>query len=167
MQIIIVDEDDNEIGEQSFDEVDLSNIIYRVSAVWVSNSKGEVLIAQRALTKKHNPGAWGPSAAGTVEAGETYDENIINELKEEIGVSLNIEELTKGIKRFTHGQTPDRRYFTQWYYITVDKPIEDFVIQKEEVAEIRWVPKDKLLEVLTEKPQDFLDSFPEIIKLIP
>ena len=123
MKIIIVDEDDNEVGVKTYDEIDYATDIYRVSAVWINNSKGEVLLAQRAFDKKHSPGALGPSAAGTLEVGETYDENIIQEIKEEIGISLNIEELTKGPKTFTHGQNPDRRYFTQWYYTMIDTRI--------------------------------------------
>ena len=47
-----------------------------------------VLIVERqtAFDKKYDPGKWGPSAAGTVEEGETYQSNIIKELQEEIGL---------------------------------------------------------------------------------
>lgn len=167
MDIIIVDKDDNEIGIKNFDTVDYLKDIYRVSAAWVSNSQGEVLIAQRAFDKAHSPGCWGPSAAGTIEVGETYDQNIIHELEEEIGLTVTLADLTKGTKIFTHADNPNRRYFTQWYYTKADKPAEEFVIQKDEVEAVRWVAKEKLLAELTEKPKHFLDSFEEIINFIP
>ncbi len=47
LQIIVVDENDNVIGSKSRDEIDYSKDIYRVSCLWVTNPKGEVLLAQR------------------------------------------------------------------------------------------------------------------------
>ena len=67
--------------------------ICRVSAIWLVDSDGNILLAQRAFSKKVDPGKWGPSVAGTVEKGETYEENIIKESKEEIGLTKNTEEL--------------------------------------------------------------------------
>ena len=60
--------------------------IYRVSSLWITNSKGEVLLARRAFNKKHDPGKWGPAVSGTVEEGETYESNIIKETEEELGI---------------------------------------------------------------------------------
>lgn len=159
MKVIIVDEKDNEIGVKPFTEIDYETEIYRVSAVWIQNAKNELLLAQRAFTKLHSPGAWGPSAAGTLEVGETYDENIIKEVQEELGVSLDLKDLVKGKKLLTVSKNPDRKYFTQWYSAIVDKPIEKFTIQKEEVEAIRWISKEDLLAELTVDPEKFLDTF--------
>ena len=84
-KIIIVDEDDNIIGSKERNSI-VSGDIYRVSALLIENSKGEILLAQRALTKKHDPGKWGPPVAGTVEEGETYESNIVKEAEEELGL---------------------------------------------------------------------------------
>lgn len=84
---VIVNENDEIIGHKLREEVDPKNDIYRVSALWVTNSAGDVLIAQRKLTKKHAPGKWEPAVAGTVEKGETDESNIYKEAQEEIGLS--------------------------------------------------------------------------------
>ncbi|MFT5037361.1 MAG: isopentenyldiphosphate isomerase [Candidatus Azotimanducaceae bacterium] len=166
-KIVIVDADDNEIGAKSFSELDLQHIIFRVSAVWISNAEGEVLLAQRTHEAPHSPGAWGPSAAGTIEVGETYDSNIVKETEEELGIAMPFSAFTKGPKIFSTVPNPKRQYFTQWYYATVDKQLSDFDIQEDEVAAIRWVPRENILEELTEKPDDFIEAYQEIIKLIP
>lgn len=70
-QIIVVDKDDKIITYKKRGTL-LSKDIYRVSALWITNKKGEVLLAKRAMDKKLYPGCWGPAVAGTVEKGETY-----------------------------------------------------------------------------------------------
>ena len=74
--ITIVDGDDTVLAYKREHELDYARDNYRVSALWVTNTMGEVLLAQRSLKDDHQPGLWGPAAAGTVEK-ETYEENMI------------------------------------------------------------------------------------------
>ena len=67
--IIVVDEKYNIINLTPRNLVDEKGLRYRVSALWVTDSKGRILLAQRVLTKRHNPGKWGRAVAGTVEEG--------------------------------------------------------------------------------------------------
>lgn len=76
MKIQIVDDQDQFIGLKERNEVDYKSDIYRVSALWLTNSKGQTLLAKRAAVKDKDPGKWGPAVAGTIDEGETYDENI-------------------------------------------------------------------------------------------
>ena len=59
----------------------------RIAALWLTNTKGEILIAQRALTKKHHPGRWAFACTGVVDEGETYEQTIRRELREELGLT--------------------------------------------------------------------------------
>jgi len=83
----IVDDQDNLIGAKPRNEIDFKNDYYRISGLWLTNSKGQILIAQRLLTKDKDPGKWGPAAAGTLEVGETYESNAYKEADEEIGLT--------------------------------------------------------------------------------
>jgi isopentenyldiphosphate isomerase len=85
IKIIIVNEKDEIIGFKERSKVKTDDI-YRVSALWAENAKGDILMAQRAFSKMNSPGKWGPAVAGTVEEGETYDSNITKEAEEEIGL---------------------------------------------------------------------------------
>src|SRR3989338_4963070 len=85
MKIPIVDEND-EIIEYKDEKDRKPEDICRVAGLWVTAPNGDILLAQRAFVKKRSPGVWGPAVAGTVEEGETYEQNIIKEAEEEIGL---------------------------------------------------------------------------------
>jgi isopentenyl-diphosphate delta-isomerase len=155
MKIPVVDENDVQIGLKERDELK-SGDFYRVAALWLTNSKGEILLAQRALSKKNSPEKWGPAVAGTVEDGETYDSNIVKEIFEEIGVSVSIDELTKGPKVFV--KTTEKGFFDQWYFYTIDLPSDEFVIPEDEVTQVRWVSRADFDTWYAERPEDFLSN---------
>lgn len=52
--IPIVNLDDEIIGYKERSKI-TSQDIYRVSALWIENSKGEILLAQRGFMKRNNP----------------------------------------------------------------------------------------------------------------
>jgi len=134
--------------------------IYRVSALWLTNSKGEILLAKRHHTKLHNPNMWGPAVAGTIEEGETYKSNIIKESEEEIG--LRYIKPTLGPKMEITGE---HHHFTQWFTLKVDKDINDFKIQKDEVEEVKWFTPQELKSCLQVQPEKFLPRMNEYFKL--
>lgn len=128
MKIIIVDENDKEIGLKERGSVDPKKDIVRVSVLWIINSRGQILLAQRKMNKKYNPGKWGPAVGGTVEESETYESNIYKEAEEEIG--LTGYEFKMGPKYF---QSHPNKRFSQSFRLELDKPLSFFVIQEEEV----------------------------------
>ncbi|MCL2444726.1 NUDIX domain-containing protein [Candidatus Saccharibacteria bacterium] len=134
-KIVIVDEKDEVIGAKKREEVDENReIIYRVAALWLVNSRGELLVARRAYSKSHHPGRLACSAAGTVEEGESYLENIVKEAEEELGVSgVEFEELFKDFRDGNY------RHFTQWYVGRCEWSVEEFKVDEREVAEIFWM----------------------------
>ena len=126
MKIILVDENNKVIGSKERDDRDKADII-RVSGLWIFNSNKEVLIAQRSNNKVHDPGKWGPSAAGTVEEGETYVSNILKEAKEELGISITEKDLIVGSCEIN---STSHRYFGQRFFAKVDLPITSFSYKK-------------------------------------
>ncbi len=123
------------------------------------NSKGDVLLARRAYTKTHHPGKWGPAVAGTVEAKESYKDNIIKETMEELGITdLKI---TLGPKTKVEGK---HNHFTQWFIGTIDLPESKFAIQEKEVAEIKWFSQKELSDAIKTNPDEFLSSMIEYIE---
>ncbi len=156
---IIVDEDDKVIGHKKRETLEKEDI-YRTSALWLTNSDGEILLAQRQRTKTHYPLRWGPAVAGTVDEGESYESNIIKETEEEIG--LTDVELKKNKKLFHEGKWI---HFTQWYTLTIDKEANEFKIRKEEVEQVKWFTKAEILEKYNSDPEEFVDSIKEAIDM--
>lgn len=150
VRIIIVNDQDEIIGYKERGTLAKEDV-YRVSGLWVTNSKGDILFAQRKFNKKHDPGKWGPAVAGTIDESETYESNIIKEAKEEIG--LKHIKPTPGPKRRV---SDDYNYFCQWYTLSIDKPTEDFVIQEEEVEQVKWFTQAELEQELRQHPEKYL-----------
>ncbi len=153
MRITIVDQNDSIIGAKDKD-FRQPNDIYRVSALWLTNSRGEVLLAQRSFSNDNDPGKWGPAVAGTVEQGETYESNIIKEIAEEIGLNIPLAALKKGPKTFR--EKPERKYFCQWYIYQTDKSASEFNVQRSEVEKVQWFDRETVKKMVAEKPDNFL-----------
>ncbi len=158
-RIPVVDENDVVIGYKDSDSLKKSDI-YRVSALWITNSRGEILLARRHRSKSHHPRKWGPAAAGTVEEGESYRDNLIKEAEEELGLE-NIEPVL-GPKTKTNNEY---RHFTRWFTLVVDKGIDEFKIQEDEVEEIKWFSPEELLKQLDAQPDEFLPTMKKYFKL--
>lgn len=158
MKIQIVNEKDEIIGTKERSEIDYTTDIYRVSALWITNSLGQALLAKRAATKDKDPSKWGPAVAGTIEEGETYDSNIYKEAEEEIG--LTGVEFTKTRKLYTDHP---RKAFTQWYTGTVDRKIDDFIRQVEEVDELAWVDTSQIEQDLQSNPDKYIPAMPSVL----
>ncbi len=158
-KIITVDENDRMIGWKERKLLNTSDI-YRVTALWATNPQEKILLAKRALTKKHDPGKWGPAVSGTVEKGEKYSENIAKETEEEIGlVNCNFKKADK-VRIFGK-----HAFFLQLFKCTIDKNLNKLIIQKEEVMEIRWFTKDEIKKIFQKDPGSFLTCFEKILKV--
>lgn len=160
-EIIIVDYDDNVLGTKYRDEIDYTKDIYRTTGIWIKDSTDRILIAQRSHSKPKDSGKWGPSVAGTVNYGETYEENAYKELEEELGVKDTV--LVQGPKQYINSP---RKQFYQWFVCTVDKPSDEFNFQKDEVEQLRWVSKKDLLLDVTNHPDKYVPFMKDALDLM-
>ena len=68
----VVDSEDRVIGQATRREVHTKGLFHRSVHIWVFNSRGELFLQKRVMTKDENPGYWDSSAAGHLNAGEGY-----------------------------------------------------------------------------------------------
>lgn len=160
MIIPIVNENDEIIGQKRRSDIDHGYDIFRSASLWITNSKGEVLLAQRKFTKKIDPGKWSEAVGGTVEGDDSYETTIAREAEEELGLK-NIQ-IQIGPKILFERPC---RAFAQFYTATIDKEIDGFQIQKEEIEQIAWVPREQLFEDVLKNPDKYIGAMQEIIKL--
>lgn len=159
-KIIIVNENDEIIGSKERWALNQADI-YRVSALWIQNSKGDVLLAQRKFTKKNDPGKWGPAVAGTNDEGETYESNIIKEAEEEIGLKdCDFKKIDK--VRVGGGHN----FFCERFLLVTDKEADEFRIQEDEIEQIKWFKKAELLKELKSNPDKFVSSVKDFMEVI-
>ena len=154
-RIVLVNERDDVIGSREREAL-LPTDIHRASNLWLTNSQGGILLAQRVLTKKIHPGKWGPAVTGTVDEGEDYDTTIIKEISEEIGLTLTLKDLTRGHK--TRVKEPSDAHFAQWYSYVCDMPAKDFRLQQEEVAQVTWISREELVRAHAAYPENYVPA---------
>lgn len=84
----IVDVDGKVIGKASRTECHSGSfLLHPVVHLHVFNSAGELYLQKRAMTKKIQPGMWDTSVGGHVDYGETIEEALSREVREELGMT--------------------------------------------------------------------------------
>jgi len=87
--IAVVDEHDNFIENRPRKEVHKLGLRHRAVHILVFNDANQIFLQKRSLTKDVNAGLWDTSAAGHVDAGESYDICAHRETIEELGVCVD------------------------------------------------------------------------------
>ncbi len=111
--------------------------------LWLYTKNGEILLQQRSHKKAIHPLLWDVSAAGHIDAGEAFVEAALRETKEELGLTLHAEELTKiGTKlhksSYANGTIQDNE-FHQVYIAELKFDLTDLTPQEEEVEALKLV----------------------------
>ena len=124
----------------------------QVAMLWLANEKGELLLARRADHKAQDPGLWGPSVTGKVEAGETFEEAVVREADEELALNPN-----GYIPKYlfeTDFNHPDGelRKFKVFTATISDGTVKTIRFDTNEVAEIQWLSVKDIKKLLNSNP---------------
>jgi isopentenyl-diphosphate Delta-isomerase len=84
--LILVDENDREIGEMEKLQVHEKGLLHRAFSVFIFNSNNELLIQQRANEKYHSGGLWSNTCCSHSKKSEDMSQSIKRRLKEEMGL---------------------------------------------------------------------------------
>ena len=150
-RVVIVDENDTPLGIKLFENMQYEDI-YRVVALCLTDTRsGDILMAQRKWTKRNDPGRWACAVAGTIEEGDTYDDLIVKEIKEEIGLTGLA--LTKGRKQFVDNGA--HKFFCQWFFASVDKDTVQFTLEEDAVEQVQWFAVQELMKDTETHPEKY------------
>ncbi|MFC3198552.1 isopentenyl-diphosphate Delta-isomerase [Parapedobacter deserti] len=86
--VILVDEQDREIGSMEKLEAHRKGLLHRAISVFVFDSKGRLLLQQRAAHKYHTPGLWTNTCCSHPAPGETAAAAATRRLQEEMGLAV-------------------------------------------------------------------------------
>ena len=155
----LYDENRNLTGETIYkgEEVPEGKYI-NVVLVFIQNSEGKFLIQKRSERKNGKYATTG----GHPKSGETSIQGIITEVKEEIGLDINQQDLVL----YYGGRSDSERVFWDDYYIKMDIPnIEELELQEEEVASVHWFSIDEIKK-LNEEGKFFSNHYEEFEVLL-
>lgn len=120
------------------------NRFHLVVHVWIVNSKGEYLIAQRAADRPSNPLMW-ECVGGSVVAGETSLEGAVREVREEVGINLSPEAGTlvdSAVRKKIGGATFNDLLDVWLFPFDGEIPLQHATT--DEVADARWMTRNEI-----------------------
>jgi len=130
----------------------------KVAVLWLINEDNEMLLAQRAHHKAQDPGAWGPSAAGKLERGETFDDALAREVEEELALRV-ADYIPRFIfeRDYAHPDGEARKFGV--YCAEFPKARTGLIrIETREVAGIKWIGVSELTEKMKSPPNELVPS---------
>lgn len=150
--VILVDHDDRETGVMEKIQAHREALLHRAFSVFVFNSKGELMLQQRALGKYHSPGLWTNTCCSHPRPGEDTENAAHRRLEEEMGFDCT---LTK-IFHFTY-KAPFDNNLTEHEVDHVFVGFSDTlpVINPEEVESYRFATLDDISVEMAENPELF------------
>lgn len=121
---------------------------HKAVALFIINSNNQVLLQKRSANKKLWPNLWDISAGGHVLAGEFGFQAIIREIKEELGVDIDKNDITFIGSAISENIKKDiiNRHFNEYYIVNKDIDISKLTLQKEEVSDVKWFEKEDILK---------------------
>lgn len=109
--------------------------------IWVLSSRGDILIQRRSDNKKLMPGEWAATGGAAISGEDSYTA-ANRELYEELGIQSNKQTLKK-LTRIRR-----RNSLLDIWFINKDIDSERLRLQKDEVAEVRWVSRNEFREMI-------------------
>ncbi len=155
-QVILVNENDEQIGLMPKLEAHEKALLHRAFSVFIFNDKKELMLQQRALHKYHSPGLWTNTCCSHQRDGETNLEAGKRRLQEEMGFETPLKETTSFIYKapFDNGLTE-----YEYDHILVGNYNDNPVINPDEVASWKWMPLEEVKEDIKNKPDQYTAWF--------
>jgi len=164
--VAIVDENDNEIGEEEKIKAHQEGKLHRAFSIFVFNSKGQMLIQKRVKTKYHSGGLWTNTCCSHPRPGEPIEKAAHRRLKEEMGFDCEIREIfsfTYRVKfdndlseneydhlflgKFDGKPMPNSKEVEDWMFIDLDELKKDIKNNPEKFTHWFKIALDKLSKV--------------------
>jgi isopentenyldiphosphate isomerase len=129
-----------------------------VVLVFIQNSEGKFLIQKRSKIKNGKYATTG----GHPKSGESSIEGIITEVKEEIGLEIN----PNNLQLYFSGKSEQERVFWDDYYIKMDVAnIKSLRLQEDEVSSVEWLSEKEIIDLM-EQDKFFKNHYEEFENLI-
>jgi isopentenyl-diphosphate delta-isomerase len=161
--VILVDEQDNQIGLMQKTEAHQKALLHRAISVFICNSRGEWLLHRRALDKYHSSGLWTNTCCSHPLPGETSIDAANRRLKEEMGMECHLDELFS----FTYKEALDND-LTEHEFDHVFSGISDIIpiINPDEVHEFKYMKFNDLRNDVGLNPHNYTVWFRKIFERV-
>lgn len=155
-EVILVNENDEEIGFMEKMEAHKKGILHRAISVFIFNSKNEWLLQQRAKEKYHSGLLWSNASCTHPMVGEEDILAANRRLKEEMGMKASLKKLFS----FQYKAYLDNDLIEhELDHIFVGYTNQIPVINTDEVCDYRYISTSDLKEEIKTNPENFSEWF--------
>ena len=156
MDVILVDENDEQVGTMEKMEVHQKALLHRAFSVFILNDKGEMLLHTRADKKYHSGGLWTNACCSHPRPGEETLAAAGNRLKEEMGISTPLKKAFDFIYK-----APFDNGLTEYEFDHVFIGIYDgeIIPDAEEVSDYCYKSVEEIRSSILSHPQKYTEWF--------
>jgi len=163
-QVILVDEADNAVGTMEKLEAHQKGVLHRAFSILLFNSKGEILLQQRAAAKYHSAGLWTNACCSHPVPGEPIAITIRKKLMQEMGIDVQ----PSFSHTFIYKSVLDNgliEHELDYVYTGTFDGIP--VVNPDEVQAWRYVSEADLQKEIIQSPENFTSWFKIIMNDFP
>lgn len=154
--VILVDEHDNELGLMEKMEAHRKGLLHRAFSVFILNSRGELLLQQRALHKYHSGGLWTNTCCSHPRESEKAIDAAHRRMQEEMGFDCEVEKAFE----FVYRAELDQGMIEHEYdHLFIGYHDADPSINQDEVMDFRWQDLDSLTFDMEQNPERYTAWF--------
>ncbi|HET9746182.1 MAG TPA: isopentenyl-diphosphate Delta-isomerase [Chitinophagaceae bacterium] len=155
-KVILVNEHDDMTGIMDKMAAHKQGLLHRAFSVFIFNSKGEMLLQQRALNKYHSAGLWTNACCSHPMPGEKTKEAAERRLMEELGFETAIEKIFDFVYKaeFENGLTEH-----EFDHVFAGEYEGGLTINPAEVSEACYKEIAEIKTMLQSHPQKFTAWF--------
>lgn len=154
--VVLVDANDNDIGTMEKMEAHEKAVLHRAFSIFLFNTKGEMLIHQRAFSKYHTPGLWTNACCSHPRMGETLQQATSRRLREEMGMEAEIHKIFHFLYKADVGQGLIEHEVDHVFVGTTDVLPN---INREEVETYAYINLDELRTDIKLHPEKYTAWF--------
>jgi 16S rRNA (adenine1518-N6/adenine1519-N6)-dimethyltransferase len=153
----VVNEGNEVTGQAPRGDVHAKNLRHRAVHVFVLNKHGELWLQLRSHLKDVHPLRWDSSAAGHLDAGESYAAAAVRELQEELGIEAATEHV---------GDIPATER-TGWEFVELHRARHNGPMNyaPDEIASGAFFRAEQIQDWIAARPEDFAGGFIECFRL--
>lgn len=154
--VILVDEKDNQLGLMEKMEAHEKGLLHRAFSVFLFNSKGEMLLQQRAISKYHSGGLWTNACCSHPRGGEKTIDAAHRRLEEEMGFDCAIEKAFHFIYKSALDNDLTEHELDHVFIGQYEGEIKP---NPEEVESYKYIAVPELVEDVKNNPQNYTEWF--------
>jgi len=163
--VILVDEDNREIGVMEKMLAHQKGKLHRAFSVFLFSPTGNILLQRRALQKYHCGGLWTNTCCSHPRPGETLSAAVKRRLQEELSITCTVSKAFEFIYRAEFDNGLIEHEFDSVFIGEYEGPVRP---NAEEVMEFQWFDSEDLAKQMQNNAEQFTPwfkiAYPRILK---